>query len=299
MEKSRFVKESLILMPRKGKVLVWDDMVRWSNTYPGVVYSSLVVADAEVSLEKGLGNPNLLLNVHPYYLNEYVYPSVFYDDEQKPTFVAKKHKDERRWWENFWGLISLETRKPYNTPIRDKVYPVEFFGHQVGRGGEEEDNPLRSVVEELIDREEDSEKVEVPQGKVEEFISHLLLTEEGQRVYDFVEKLVLISPKAMVYRNSKGEVLAKEGDYGEWAMVYLGKYSHTDLTLNTWLYKDKNKEPTIQVHRLMTKSGFLFCASKRATRWTRIWTLVLVPQGTTLEAYVQNPTLVLEQGVRS
>ena len=305
-----FIKGSLTLVPDKGKAIAWSDHARKSESYPGVVYFSLILSDAYISIEKGISGNPIHLDVHNHYEHRYLY-SAMSVDRRKPRFYLEREKE--KWWERLWGKLVLHTEVPYNSApylVNNKTYPVEFPTYQVleNKHGK---NPLWPMVEELIERESEAEDLGIPEGEIEAFIEQILFSNEGGEVHSqegifFVfpkfmiykpNQLFLISPKAVIYRKKAGErVLVREGDYGTSAVVNMGTRDGSVFSIYDPL-KEKGSRVKSRIYRLQTKDGVLFGAMRKVSDWTRIWNLAFTPNGVRLDydETIQNPVLVIER----
>jgi hypothetical protein len=306
-----YIKGSLTLVPYKGKAVAWSTHARKSELYPGVVYFSLILSDAHISVEKGVsGHPTypnypIHLSVHNYYEHSYLYPAMLIKN-RKPRFHLEREKG--KWWERLWGKLVLHTEIPYeNAPylVKNKTYPVEIPTHQVMENKHGK-NPLWPVVEELIRRENEAEDLGIPEREIEEFVEQILFSKEGEEFY-VPERLFLISPKAMVYKNREGKTLVREGDYGAWAIVNTGirdgaKFSVYDsLSEKGQRVKSRIYRLKSQIYHLETNEGplfgfTLFGAMRRVSNWTRVWNLALVPHEAKLDPdkVIQNWVLAVE-----
>ena len=308
-----FIKGSLTLVPDKGKVIAWSTHARKSESYPKIVYFSLVLSDAHISIEEGIsGHPTqpIHLEVHNYY-NKYLYPAMFVKKKRKPRFHLEREKE--KWWERLWGKLVLHTEIPYdNTPYTasSKTYPVEFPTYRVleNKHGK---NPLWPVVEELIEREREAEDLGIPEGEIEAFIEQIIeeifsLNEGEQDGIFFISPKAMIyrpkgifsiSPKATIYRGwaERKKVLVREGNYGTWAVVNTGIREGTRFSVYDSL-SERGHRVKSRIHRIETKEGVLFGAMRKVSDWTRIWNLALVPHGVKLDSdeTIQNLVLVKE-----
>jgi len=308
-----FIKGSLTLVPDKGKAVAWSNYARRSESYPEIVYFSLALSDAHISIEKGIsGNQSqpIHLDVHDYYKHKYLYPAMFIEN-RKPRFYLEREKD--RWWERLLGKLILHTEIPYdNTPymVSSKTYPVNFPVCQVleNKHGK---NPLWPLVKELIERESEAEDLKIPEGEIEAFIEQIFSfnEEEGEKdgiffispkamIYE-PRGLFLISPKATIYRRWAGRkrALVREGDYGTWAVVNTGIREGTSLSFYDSL-SERGHRFKFRIYRLEAKDGVLFGAMRKVSDWTRIWNLALVPHGVKLDSdggMIQNLVLVVDR----
>ncbi len=307
-----FIKGSLTLVPDKGKAIAWSTHARKSEVYPKIVYFSLVLSDADISIEKGIsGHPTqpIHLDVHNYY-NKYLYPAMLV--KRKPRFHLERGKE--KWWERLWGKLVLHTEIPYDsTPYTasSKTYPVEFPTYQVleNKHGK---NPLWPVVEELIERENEAEDLGIPEGEIEAFmeqiVEEIFSFNEGEPdgIFFISPKAMIykpkgifsISPKATVYRRRAGvkKALVREGNYGTWAVVNTGIREGTRFSIYNSL-SERGQRVKSRIYRMEIKDGALFGAMRRASDWTRIWNLALVPHGVKLDSdeTIQNLVLVMEE----
>ncbi len=308
-----FIKGSLTLVPDKGKAIAWSTHARKSEVYPKIVYFSLVLSDAHISIEKGIsGHPTqpIHLDVHNYY-NKYLYPAMSVK-KRKPRFHLEREKE--KWWERLWGKLILHTEIPYdNTPYTtsSKTYPVEFPTYQVleNKHGK---NPLWPVVEELVERENEAEDLGIPEGEIEAFmeqiVEEIFSFNEGETdgIFFISPKAMIykpkgifsISPKATVYRRKAGvkEALVREGDYGTWAAVNTGIREGRPFSVYDY-FKDRGNRVKSRIYRMEIKDGVLFGAMRKVSDWTRIWNLALVPHGVKLDSdeTIQNLVLVMEE----
>jgi hypothetical protein len=273
-----FIKGSLTLVPDKGKAVSWSTHARKSESYPGIVYFSLILSDAHISIEKGIsGNSSnpVHLDVHNYYEHRYLYPAMSVE-KRKPRFYLEREKE--KWWERLWGKLVLHTEIPYNsTPylVNNKTYLVEFPTYQVleNKHGK---NPLWPVVEELIDRESEAEDLGIPEGEIESFIEQIFFCDNEVKEIHVPERLFLLSPRAMIYKNKEGKTLVREGDYGVWAVVNTGIGDGSTFSVYDPIKERRNRVKS-RIYRLETKNGVLFGAMRRVSDWTRIWNLTFVP----------------------
>jgi hypothetical protein len=293
--KNFFIKGSLTLVPDKGKAVAWSTYARKSESYPGVVYFSLILSDAYISIEKGISGNPIHLDVHNHYEHRYLYPAMFVD-KRKPRFYLEREKE--KWWERLWGKLVLHTEIPYdNTPytVRSKTYPVEFPAYQVleNKHGK---NPLWPVVEELIERENEAEDLGIPEREIEAFIEQIFFCDNEVGEIHTPERLFLISPRAMIYKNKKGKASAREGNYGVWAIVNTGNLDGPTFLVYDPL-KERGNRVKSRIYRLETKDGVLFGAMRKVSDWTRIWSLALVPNEVkpVLDEMIQNLVLVTEE----
>jgi hypothetical protein len=308
-----YIKGSLTLVPYKGKAVVWSTHARKSELYPWVVYFSLILSDAYISVEEGISGhpiyPNfpIHLHVHNYYEHRYLYPAMLIRD-RKPRFYLEREKEKR--WERLWGKLVLHTEIAYdqNVPYstKNKTYPVEFPAYQVSENKDEK-NPLWPVVEELIKRENEAEDLGISEGEIEAFIEQILFSKGGGEVYT-PERLFIISPEAMIYKNREGKALVREGDYGAWAIVNTGIRDGTKFSSYEYLcergqrVKSRIYRLKSQIYHLVTEDGPLFGATlfgamRRVSDWTRVWNLALVPHEAKLDPdeVIQNWVLVMEE----
>jgi len=305
-----FIKGSLTLVPDKGKAVAWSDHARKSEFYPRIVYFSLILSDAHISIEKGISGNPIHLEIHNHYEHKYLYPAMSVE-RRKPRFYLEREK--KRWWERLRGKLVLHTEIAYNSApysVNNKTYPVEFPTYQVleNKHGK---NPLWPLVEELIDRESEAEDLGIPEREIEAFIEQILSSNEGGEVHNqegifFVfpksmiykpNELFLISPKAVIYRKRARErVLVREGYYGVWAVVNTGTRDGSIFLVYDSL-KERGHRVKSRIYRLETKNGVLFGAMRRVSEWTRIWNLALVPSGVKpiIDEMVQNLVLVMEK----
>jgi hypothetical protein len=312
-----FIKGSLTLIPDKGKAIAWSAYARKSESYPGIVYFSLILSDAHISIEKGISGHStqpIHLEVHNYYEHNYLYPAMSVKN-RKPRFYLEREKE--KWWERLWGKLVLHTEIPYDNPpytVSSKTYPVEFPTYQIleNKHGK---NPLWPVVEELIERENEAEDLGIPEGEIEAFIEQIIeqifsFNEEGESDGIFFispkamiynpKGIFLISPKSTVYRRKTGvkKALVREGDYGTWAVVNTGIREGTRLSVYDSLGEGGHKVRS-RIYRIKIKDGVLFGAMRKVSDWTRIWNLAFVPNGVRLDLdydeKIQNPVLVIER----
>jgi len=292
-----FIKGSLTLVPDKGKAVAWSTHARKSESYPGVIYFSLILSDAHISVEKGISGNPIHLEVHNYYEHRYLYQAM-YVESRKPRFYLEREKE--RWWERLWGKIVLHTEVAvfynYTTPSvkTNKTYPVEFPTYLVleSKNGK---NPLWSVVEELIERESEAEDLGIREGEIESFIEQIFLSDNEVKEVHVPERIFLISPKAMIYRNKEGKALVREGNYGVWAVVNTGTLDGSIFSVYDSL-KERGHRVKSRIYRIETKGGVLFGAMRRVSDWTRVWNLALVPHEVKLDSdeTIQNLVLVME-----
>jgi hypothetical protein len=289
-----FIKGSLTLVPDKGKAVAWSTYARKSESYPGVVCFSLILSDAYISIEKGISGNPIHLDVQNHYEHRYLYPAMFVD-KRKPRFYLEREKE--KWWERLWGKLVLHTEIPYdNTPytVSSKTYPVEFPTYQVleNKHGK---NPLWPVVEELIERENEAEDLGIPEREIEAFIEQIFFCDNEVGEIHTPERLFLISPRAMIYKNKKGKASAREGNYGVWAIVNTGNLDGPTFLVYDPL-KERGNRVKSRIYRLETKDGVLFGAMRKVSDWTRIWSLALVPNEVkpVLDETIQNLVLVVE-----
>jgi hypothetical protein len=306
-----FIKGSLTLVPDKGKAIAWSTHARKSESYPEVVYFSIILSDAHISIEEGISGNPIHLEVHNYYEHRYLYPAM--SVEKRPEFYLEKGKKE--WWQRLWGTLVLHTEISYNSApylVNDKIYPVEFPTYRVleNKHGK---NPLWPLVEELIDRESEAEDLGIPEGEIEAFTEQIifsLFSNEGQNqegIFFVFPKFMIYrpnalfftSPKAKIYRKKAGEkVLVRERNYGVSAVVNMGNRDGSIFSICDPL-KERGNRVKSRIYRLQTKDGALFGAMRRVSEWTRIWNLAFVPNGLRLdldyEEKIQNPVLVIER----
>jgi hypothetical protein len=295
-----FIKGSLTLVPDKGRAVAWSTHARKSESYPGIVYFSLILSDAYISVEKGIsGHPTqpIHLDVHNYYEHNYLYPAMSVK-KAKPRFYLERGKE--KWWERLWGKLVLHTEIPYDNPpytVSSKTYPVEFPAYQVleNKHGK---NPLWPVVEELIERESEAEDLGIPEGEIEAFVEQII-----EQIFSFNEKgesdgIFFISPKTMIYRKRAGEekALVREGNYGTWAVVNTGIREGTRLSVYDSL-SERGHRVKSRIYRIKIKDGVLFGAMRKVSDWTRVWNLALVPHEVkpVIDEMIQNLILVMER----
>jgi hypothetical protein len=287
-----FIKGSLTLIPDKGKAIAWSAYARKSESYPGVVYFSLILSDADISLDEGIEDRLINIYVHPYYEHRYVYPAFFIED-QKPKFHIESEK--KKLWDGSWEEVNLCTELAYkDSPNKsNKTYPVKTSLYRIIEDKEGK-NPLWPVVEELIERESEAEDLGIPEKEIEEFIEQILFSKEGMEVYD-QEGLFLISPKAMIYKNKEGKTLVRKGDYGTWAIVNTGIREGSTFSIYSY-FNERGSRVWSRIYRINTKNGVLFGAMEKFSDWTRIWNLALSPNGVEpfSDETIQNLVLVME-----
>jgi hypothetical protein len=289
-----FIKGSLTLVPDKGKAIAWSTHARKSESYPKIVYFSIVLSDAHISIEKGISGNPIHLDVHNHYEHNYLYPAMFIE-RRKPRFYLEREKE--KWWERLWGKLVFHTEVPYNSApylVNNKTYPVEFPTCQVleNKHGK---NPLWPVVEELIGRENEAEDLGIPEGEIEAFIEQIFFCDNEAGEMHIPERLFLVSPRAMIYKNKKGKALVREGDYGVWAVVNTGTRDGPTFLVYDSL-KERGHRVKSRIYRLETKDGVLFGAMRKVSDWTRIWNLAFVPNEVKpiIDGMIQNPVLVTE-----
>lgn len=323
--KEWFIKGSLTLVPDsvpdKGKAIAWSTHARKSESCPGVVYFSLILSDAYISIEKGIpdrpGHP-IHLEVHSYYQHNYLYPALFIEN-RKPRLYLEREKERR--WERLRGKLVLHTENAYDYKsapylVNTKTYPVKFPAYQVSENKHRK-NPLWPVVEELIERESEAKDLGIPEGEIEAFVEQIIeqilsFNEEGEKDGIFFispkamiykpKGLFLISPKSTIYRRraERKKALVREGNYGTWAVVNTGIREGTRLSFYDSL-SEKGHRVKSRIYRIEIKDGVLFGAMRRVSNWTRVWNLALVPHGVKLDSdeMIQNLVLVKEEEERA
>jgi hypothetical protein len=152
------------------------------------------------------------------------------------------------------------------------------------------------VVQELIDREGEAEDLGIPEGEIEAFVEQIFLCDNEVGEIHTPERLFLVSPKAMLYRNKKGKASVREGDYGVWAVVNTATLDGSIFSIYDPL-KERGNRVRSRIYRLTTRDGVLFGAMRKVSDWTRIWNLALVPNGVRLDSdeTIQNLTLAMEK----
>jgi hypothetical protein len=305
--KNLFIKGSLTLVPDKGKAVAWSSHARKSESYPRIIYFSLILSDAHISIEKGISGNPIHLDIQNHYKHRYLHQAMLVE-RRKPRFYLEREKE--KWWERLWGKLVLHTEIPYNNApytVSSKTYPVEFPTYQVleNKHGK---NPLWPVVQELIDREGEAEDLGIPEGEIEAFTEQIFSFNEEEEVHN-PEGIFFISPKAMIYKpdgflfispkakiyrkiTERKKALTREGNYGTWAVVNMGIRDGSIFSIYNPL-KERGQRVKSRIYRLKTKDGTLFGATRKISDWTRIWNLALVPNGFRLDYDEKIQTLVL------